>query len=75
MAVPSHDERDMEFALKFDITTQNVVMPPDDWLHKNVSLTFRDKTIEEIRGAYRTTNAYFGQKTFADEGASIIQTI
>jgi leucyl-tRNA synthetase len=68
MAVPSHDERDMEFALKFNITTQNVVMPPDDWLRKNVSESFRDKSIEKIREVYRTTNAYFGQKAFAEAG-------
>ena len=71
MAVPSHDERDMEFALKFNITTQNVVMPSDNWLRANISSTFKDKSIEEIRKVYRTTNAYFGQKAFADEGIAI----
>jgi leucyl-tRNA synthetase len=71
MAVPSHDERDMEFALKFNIATQNVVIPSDSWLRANVSSTFKDKSIEEIREVYRTTNAYFGQKAFADEGIAI----
>jgi leucyl-tRNA synthetase len=71
MAVPSHDERDMEFALKFNITTQNVVMPSDSWLRANASSTCKDKPIEEIREVYRTTNAYFDQKAFADEGLAI----
>jgi leucyl-tRNA synthetase len=68
MAVPSHDERDMEFALKFGIPTQNVVLPPDEWLKARVSSTFSDKSIEEIREVYRTTNAYFGQEAFGGEG-------
>jgi leucyl-tRNA synthetase len=71
MAVPSHDERDMEFALKFDIPTQNVVMPSDDWLRKNVTETFKEKPIKEIREVYRTTNAYFHQRAFVDDGISI----
>ncbi|HXT39897.1 MAG TPA: class I tRNA ligase family protein [Candidatus Angelobacter sp.] len=71
MAVPSHDERDMEFALKFDITTQNVVLPPDDWLRSRVSSAFKDNPIEEIRDVYRTTNAYFGQHAFVGDGISV----
>jgi leucyl-tRNA synthetase len=80
MAVPSHDERDMEFALKFDITTYNVVMPPDDWLRQNGLPSpnapkeiqeICHKSIEELRETYSLTNAYFGQKTFAGEGIAI----
>ena len=32
MAVPAHDERDLEFAKKFGLPVRAVVMPPDDWL-------------------------------------------
>ena len=32
MAVPAHDERDFEFAKKFNLPIRAVVMPPDEWL-------------------------------------------
>jgi leucyl-tRNA synthetase len=32
MAVPAHDERDYEFAIKFGLKIVPVVMPPDAWL-------------------------------------------
>jgi len=35
MAVPAHDERDWEFANKFELKIRAVVMPPVDWLKKN----------------------------------------
>jgi leucyl-tRNA synthetase len=35
MAVPAHDERDWEFARKFDLRICAVVMPPVEWLKKN----------------------------------------
>ncbi|HEY1717335.1 MAG TPA: class I tRNA ligase family protein [Verrucomicrobiae bacterium] len=35
MAVPAHDERDWEFAKKFELKIRAVVMPPVDWLRKN----------------------------------------
>jgi leucyl-tRNA synthetase len=71
MAVPSHDERDMEFAVKFGIPTQNVVSPPDEWLKTRINSTFSDKSVEEIREVYRTTNAYFRQEAFGGEGTAI----
>jgi len=35
MAVPAHDERDAEFALKYKLPIVSVVMPPDAWLKEN----------------------------------------
>ena len=32
MAVPGHDQRDFEFALKFSLPIRAVVMPPKEWL-------------------------------------------
>lgn len=32
MAVPAHDQRDFEFAKKYNIPMQTVVMPPQEWL-------------------------------------------
>jgi leucyl-tRNA synthetase len=35
MAVPAHDERDFEFAIKFGLQVKAVVRPPIEWLSKN----------------------------------------
>jgi len=35
MAVPAHDERDFEFAKKFNLPIVAVVMPPEVWLRQN----------------------------------------
>ncbi|MDB6015892.1 MAG: leucyl-tRNA synthetase [Pedosphaera sp.] len=35
MAVPAHDERDWEFAKKFELNIRAVVMPPVGWLREN----------------------------------------
>ncbi len=35
MAVPAHDERDFEFAMKFKLPVKAVVSPTDEWLKTN----------------------------------------
>jgi len=34
MAVPGHDQRDLEFAQAFSLPVRAVVEPTDEWLHK-----------------------------------------
>ena len=34
MAVPGHDQRDLEFAQKFKLPVRAVVMPPTEWLQR-----------------------------------------
>ncbi len=72
MAVPSHDQRDLEFARKFEILTQNVVMPPDDWLMAHAANAIAQAwSIDQLRDTYRLTKAYFKQNAFACDGVAI----
>jgi len=36
MAVPAHDERDFEFAKRYELPIVAVVMPPDEWIHQQI---------------------------------------
>ncbi|MBI1375386.1 MAG: leucine--tRNA ligase [Phycisphaera sp.] len=62
MAVPAHDQRDMEFAKRFRLPIKPVVMPSDDWFRENtyekepgyaeLSDEQWKKSLHSIRGLY-----------------------
>jgi leucyl-tRNA synthetase len=53
MAVPGHDQRDFEFALKFSLPVSPVVMPPDEWLTRmHASKADYGRRITELAEAF-----------------------
>ena len=73
MAVPGHDQRDLEFARTFQIPVRAVVMPPADWLHRMRDCLHR---LEETQPASAETQIYIRRighlpEAFVDEGVGV----
>jgi leucyl-tRNA synthetase len=83
MAVPAHDERDMEFAKLYGLPIPAVVMPLDEWLLEQAGddafdRAFMDKhglaaprkDAKEVADLYRAAPGAFS-RTFVGDGVSI----
>jgi len=70
MAVPAHDERDAEFALKFKLPIVCVVMPPDAWLKDNAPKNAGARNATELRERFTNDPTSF-KSFFVDDGIAM----
>jgi leucyl-tRNA synthetase len=83
MAVPAHDERDMEFAKAYHLPIPAVVMPPEEWLLEQArddafdrafmdehGLSAPGKDAKGLADLYRAAPGAFSE-TFVGDGVSI----
>jgi leucyl-tRNA synthetase len=68
MAVPAHDERDLEFAKKFGLPIRAVVMPPADWL-SSVSANATDLSLNKAEQYLKTPEAF--SSAFVGDGTGV----
>jgi leucyl-tRNA synthetase len=73
MAVPAHDERDMEFAQQFSIPIRPVVQPPQQWLEENF-ITKSAKGIQDVQLEKARIQKELVQITSDGGGRSAIET-
>ena len=73
MAVPAHDERDFEFARKFNIPIRAVVMPDDEWLlaHRGPDVPAGTAVDREALRRFYAERPDLWRIAFTGDGASI----
>ncbi|MCY3018849.1 MAG: leucine--tRNA ligase [Planctomycetota bacterium] len=70
MAVPAHDTRDAEFAVKFKLPIVPVVMPPAEWLLENPPAGMEQADAAALREAFNKAPQTF-KSFFVDDGVAI----
>jgi len=70
MAVPAHDSRDFEFAEKFALPIQPVVIPNDAWLQHNTKENGIARDCEALRSRYLEDVGSF-RAAFTDDGHAV----
>jgi len=71
MAVPAHDTRDAEFAMKFKLPIVPVVLPPEAWLRANApSGPEKEVPIQPLRELFLSAPDRF-KAFFVDDGTAI----